>query len=978
MAKFSPEPPGKCTNLFSLLDLYAMDPPDSMDVDQAATSNPGSIAQSTTNVPAVTGGGDDGMEVEYETQKRMEKRKRETDDEADDEAERDKVRVIESGPNKGMIKRLQTKISELKETNATLESEIDDVNYQLKTEISDLKRKNDSLLNEIIGLRAIDVSLVDTIDVSSLTQRESERLIPLITKLRDHIQQLEDPSRFIPADFEPSNDSEKNLLSRINQLQTLYDTALKQKAAFLKSMQKSQGEKDALQKQTILLQEVNTEVQGELRQLKTPDQQMDDLKSHIKKLLDDKRCLQLRVETLQQSADGPEHAKTGSSPNFRSMSTQTNEMGSLTGLLPEVRSTSAQTDGVWISSCFQEDPAAELKSLHEKISHVESELEKAKEESESIRKARDRVATVLKTKKEEHEKEKKRYDTVLEQAAERERTWNDEKISIENQIAELSKLRQELSSLTAERDRLKLENEQSVALQTANQNLEISNIEHSGRLASVQKELAELKDLQSKHEKALENQRQQAAKDLAEKIEDLQRVYNEKLNSVLLGKVTAEEQLKEEQTARQRIEVDLQNAKNESESRARALNETLNSLKVQRDQDILKSEQGKVGLQEEVTRLQDEITLLKVCDSHRPRDTIDWATKPSARQGKVAVVHNIKVAHTATNKLLEEGKRNLSKANAAKDVALKKLADEQKSLANLQSSYQVLKSQHQACQDKIETSEQNAADKIQKMTQATDLVKKYREDLTQARDKIQNAENSLKEKTAEIARLQEKVAELEVIPSLSNGHGQTAPNPAATTSNPSAPESAVTWFPGPHQTLGRARVTAALQRAAGAESSSRDAGRARYRLGAVIELQPTPQVPWGNQKPSRFTKTGRRLRTAARESHDDSSSDDEGTDDDDERSRNDGRGTRDPNDSDSDSSDGNESDDEEMGERDDHVVRRKWDRMGTKKKYTQQQQNINCSHLPATKSTMNVSPISSQTQIPMSQSCVTHDSTSVV
>ncbi|KAK7459467.1 hypothetical protein VKT23_009450 [Stygiomarasmius scandens] len=269
----------------------------------------------------------------------------------------------------GLVNRLEVEVAELKQAKANLEIEIDDVNYQLKTEISDLKRANKSLREETINLRAVDVSLVDNIDHSSLTLRESEKLMPLIAKLHNYVKRLEDPSRYVAADFEPSNETEQSLLAQINQLKILHNTALNQQSAFLASMQRAQGEKEAFHKQTVSLQEANTQVQDDLRKL------------------------QHRIETLQKSQDESDtqgHTKKGLSPEFRSIS--------------------AQTDGG--------DTVTELGNLRENMSRIKTELEQAKQEADSFQKARDRLAAVLKAKREEHEKEKEQHDLKLQQSAE--------------------------------------------------------------------------------------------------------------------------------------------------------------------------------------------------------------------------------------------------------------------------------------------------------------------------------------------------------------------------------------------------------------------------------------------------------------------------------------------------------------------------------------------------------------------------------
>ncbi|KAK7459465.1 hypothetical protein VKT23_009448 [Stygiomarasmius scandens] len=225
---------------------------------------------------------------------------------------------------------------------------------------------------------------------------------------------------------------------------------------------------------------------------------------------------------------------------------------------------------------------------------------------------------------------------------------------------------------------------------------------------------------------------------------------------------------------------------------------------------------------------------------------------------------------------------------------------------------------HQACRGDIEALKQNANDKI---LEATGLVKNYVADLKKAQEQI-------KEKTELITRLQEEVAKLKT------NSNQTVLDPAPPASSRSAH-----WFPAVRQTLSSAHVTEEFRRAAEAESSNRNANRPRYRLGGVI---PTAQVPWGNQTPSRFTKAGRKVRQAGRQNASDSDSDDDSAD-----MRN-GHGNEVPsglNLAESESSDEGENGDDKLGERDDHVIRRKWERMGKKKKYTQQEQNINCSRL---------------------------------
>ncbi|KAK7448407.1 hypothetical protein VKT23_013671 [Stygiomarasmius scandens] len=678
----------------------------------------------------------DAMEVDSsQAQMRIEKRKRASSS----EAERGRVRVVQSE----LVDRLEAEISELKQDKAGLENEIDDINYQLKTQISDLKRSNKTLRDEVVNLRAVDVSLVEGIDLSKSPLLQSEKLIPLIAKLQNHVKHLEDPSRYVSADFEPSNETEKNLLSRINQLKILKNTALNQQSAFLASMQQAQGEKEAFRQQAAALQETNTRVQDDLRKL------------------------QHRVETLQKSHDESDtlkHVEKGLSPEFRSIS--------------------AQTDG--------EDVVSELKNLRENISRIESELEEAKEQSEVFRKARDKVAIVLKTKKEEHETEKEQYAAELQQAAEQECVLRDEKSSIELQLAnanqkiqesqdqvdKLSQLRQELLLLRAERDMLKTQNEQLVELKTANSSLKESNCELSRCLKSVKAELAQVKtaeldldNLKKQYECTLEQQRREAAEDLAIEKQNLQDIYDAKLSSVLQEKTEAEREVEKLQTSSENEIERLQKEKNGSDSRASFLEKRIASLQAQHEQDILKSKQAEVKVRAEATRLQNESEQLEENEIsiHELERKVQFLQSQTAQdlletkeqlQKANSETQNAQAAHTAINNLLEKAKQDLSEANATRDVTLSKLADENKLVFELRSSYRVLESQHQACRGEIETLKRDANDKI---SQASGVVRKYREDLTQANVKIQNAENSLKEKAEEVARLQEEVARLKVI-----------------------------------------------------------------------------------------------------------------------------------------------------------------------------------------------------------------------
>ncbi|KAK7434696.1 hypothetical protein VKT23_020060 [Stygiomarasmius scandens] len=403
-----------------------------------------------------------------------------------------------------------------------------------------------------------------------------------------------------------------------------------------------------------------------------------------------------------------------------------------------------------------------------------------------------------------------------------------------------------------------------------------------------------------------------------------------------------------------------------SDSRANSLEAALKALQAEQEQAKLGFQQDTSNLEHKATQFQNETAMLKrtvrekddliqqlqqenkKLHSQSEQDLLQAKNNAQTTQERLDQVlsecRQARVTCEAKDELLKEATRDLSDAKVAKDDAIKKLADSEMLVANLRSSYQTLQSQHRTCQNKIEEAERDASGKI---AEATGLVKKYLEDLQRAKETMKDAEISLKEKTEEIARLQAEVARFKVtfsFTSMYNGPQLSLQaNPNQTTPTP-APGSAQTWFSAPRQTLGSSRVTEEFRRAAEAESSHRTASGPRYRLGGVI---PTSQVPWGNQRPSRFTKTGRRMRNEERANPDDSDSGDSDAGDNGAGgNRNDFRaGAGGEGHSESDSSDDGENGDDEMGERDDHVVRRKWERMGTKKKYTQKQQNINCSRL---------------------------------
>ncbi|KAK7441165.1 hypothetical protein VKT23_016646 [Stygiomarasmius scandens] len=429
--------------------------------------------------------------------------------------------------------------------------------------------------------------------------------------------------------------------------------------------------------------------------------------------------------------------------------------------------------------------------------------------------------------------------------------------------------------------------------------------------ASKRREIEELQASKQREVEELQASKQREIKELqASKQREIEELRASKQRDIEELRASNQHDIEELHTTNQADIEHLQNDKNESDSRANSLERDIEYLKAEYQQALKSAEQAKDSLRTEATQLQNEAKQLKQTAEE----------KDSLIQQLQTAMKKTEAAHNASH---EKAIQKLSEANAAKDIALKKLADEQKRAIDAESLYESLQSQHRACQANIEALKQDANKRI---AEATGLLKKYMADLRQAKEQIQGAENLVKEKTEEITRLQEEVAKLKT-------NSQTAQD--------SAP--APSLFPASRQTLNGARVTAEFRRAAEAESSNQNASRPRYRLGGVI---PTAQFPWGNNQPSRFTTAGRRLRAAGQGDPDDSDSDDNAGNNGSGHGNNAGNNGPDgQNYLESDSSDEGENGDDEMEERDDHVIRRKWERMGKKKKYTQQQQNINCSRL---------------------------------
>ncbi|KAK7433587.1 hypothetical protein VKT23_020691 [Stygiomarasmius scandens] len=192
--------------------------------------------------------------------------------------------------------------------------------YQLKMDISNLEQANKSLRDEVMAFKVLDPSLVDDVDISAATPCE-RKLVAVINSLKNQTEQLLLASDSGLADFEPTTDDERKLLTRINQLEALNNADKMQKEAFMMSLKNAEKARDAASQQIMVLQETNTEIQAQLRNLQTarvrlthmvsllkmfkysqpPNEEIAALKVQITCLLDDKTALQQRIASYQQA-----------------------------------------------------------------------------------------------------------------------------------------------------------------------------------------------------------------------------------------------------------------------------------------------------------------------------------------------------------------------------------------------------------------------------------------------------------------------------------------------------------------------------------------------------------------------------------------------------------------------------------------------------------------------------------------------------
>ncbi|KAF5333749.1 hypothetical protein D9758_017910 [Tetrapyrgos nigripes] len=149
---------------------------------------------------------------------------------------------------------------------------------------------------------------------------------------------------------------------------------------------------------------------------------------------------------------------------------------------------------------------------------------------------------------------------------------------------------------------------------------------------------------------------------------------------------------------------------------------------------------------------------------------------------------------------------------------------------------------------------------------------------------------------------------------------------------PADGESSMSSFlPGPRRTLRGAPVSRELARTYELEGNHKKASTYKYKLGNKIV---TPDKPWSNAMPSRYTKAGKEAR-AQRRWYDLESEEDEAN----------GDGTYAWTDEamDADDEGENDNEDEDAGQKesDDHVVLRQWKQKGRKKDYSRTEQNNN-------------------------------------
>ncbi|KAK7448094.1 hypothetical protein VKT23_013852 [Stygiomarasmius scandens] len=225
--------------------------------------------------------------------------------------------------------------------------------------------------------------------------------------------------------------------------------------------------------------------------------------------------------------------------------------------------------------------------------------------------------------------------------------------------------------------------------------------------------------------------------------------------------------------------------------------------------------------------------------------------------------------------------------------------------------------------DKLVNAIQKRNERIQKQN---DTIKRLEKEVNELKSSAASSSSESRERSEMIRNQKDRIERLErevneLKSAASSSTGQTS-------------SSTDQWFGHGRKTLGRAKVTEELLRARGAESSNRKTKEYEYRLGNII--QSSSGVPWGNQKPSRFTPTGRRMRKGNPGWPSGGGRGGGGGD---------GRGGNESDDDADISSDESENGDDGKGERDDHTVRRKWERMGIRKRYTPGEQTTNVNRL---------------------------------
>ncbi|KAK7442265.1 hypothetical protein VKT23_016236 [Stygiomarasmius scandens] len=310
---------------------------------------------------------------------------------------------------------------------------------------------------------------------------------------------------------------------------------------------------------------------------------------------------------------------------------------------------------------------------------------------------------------------------------------------------------------------------------------------------------------------------------------------------------------------------------------------------------------------------------------------------------------------TSSNTLkaqLEDALRDLTKANNDLDSTCRDLAKVKVEKEKMDSDMRLLLEKVEAHKQAYTKMKASRAEYIEYVGKCKAVLNKSNEEKDKMyethKKQINELKSSVPSSSSESRERDEIIRnQKDRIDSLEKEVTALKSSTASSSSGQQPLEPADQWFAYGRKTLGGANVTAELLHAKASETSANRTRGNQYRLGNVIQTSST--VPWGNKKPSRFTKAGRRARKGNPGGPPDSSdSDSDDSDDGEHGEQPSGSGGGDPpagNDNADISSDESEEGDDGKGERDDHTVRRKWQRMGIQKRYTPGQQAINANRL---------------------------------